>query len=141
MKTIHLTLHSQELRVDEKGYNQWFAMEESADWPIEETALLLCDVWNQHWSRSATERLDALAPQMNEVVKAARSKGMPVVFAAADITGFYRGTPARQKMIDAPPIEVPIRPLPHLPTPPLSSLYGESETENRYHVCWYRLHP
>ena len=42
-------------------------------WNPEETAIIVCDMWDQHWCKSATERVNELAPVVNKVVKIANN--------------------------------------------------------------------
>ncbi len=114
---LKLTLRTQQLTQDDNGYNVWKTIVTEAAVPATEMALLLCDVWDNHCSRGARERLEVLVPQMNEVVKAARSRGVKIIHSPASAADFYAGTPARQRMIDAPHIDPP-EPL-DLPDPPL----------------------
>ena len=95
---LHLTLRSQQLTQDDNGYNVWQTVETQAVLPAAETALLLCDVWDNHWCRGARERLAVLVPQMNEVVKAVRDRGVKIIHSPASAAEFYAGTPARHLM-------------------------------------------
>ena len=114
---LRLTLRTQQLTQDDNGYNVWQTVETEAVLPATETALLLCDLWDNHWSRGARERLAVLIPPMNEAVKAVRDRGVKIIHSPASAAEFYAGTPARQRMIDAPHVEPP-EPL-DLPDPPL----------------------
>ena len=73
----------------------------------DETALLLCDVWDGHWSRGAEERLEEMVPTMNRAVEAARDAGVTILHAPSGTMAFYEGTPARQRVLDAPAVEPP----------------------------------
>ncbi|HCO96509.1 MAG TPA: hypothetical protein DIU00_21655, partial [Phycisphaerales bacterium] len=37
-------------------------------WNPKQTAIIICDMWNEHWCKGATRRVAELAPYMNEVV-------------------------------------------------------------------------
>ena len=43
-------------------------------WSPSQTAIVICDMWNEHWCRGATRRVAEMAPRMNEVVRAARKQ-------------------------------------------------------------------
>lgn len=60
-------------------------------------ALILCDVWDAHWCRSAVARLEAMIPQMAAVTDACRERGALVIHAPSDTMAFYDGTPARER--------------------------------------------
>jgi len=110
--------------------------------PVAETALVLCDVWDKHWCRGASERVDAMAPRMNEVVEAARAKGVPIIHAPSDTLFFYADTPMRRRMMDAPPAEKP--PLKEVDEPPMpidDSDGGCDTGDERQYSAWTRQHP
>ena len=141
-KELHLNLRSQVLKQDSNGHNYWEVVTEKKTLPATETAILLCDVWNKHWSRGATERVDAMAPRMNEVIKVARARGVQIIHAPSDTMDFYDGMPARQRMIDAPHVEPP-EPLEHDDPPqPIDASDGGSDTgETESYKAWHRQHP
>ena len=95
---LHLKLRTQELSQDATGHNVWRTVITERIFRANETAILICDMWDRHWSRGATERVDAMAPRMNRVLQAARSKGVPIIHAPSDAIETYEGTPARQRM-------------------------------------------
>jgi nicotinamidase-related amidase len=68
-------------------------------WNPEETALIVCDMWDQHWCATATERVKEMAPRMNEFINAARQKGVTIVHAPSSTMEFYADFPQRQKMM------------------------------------------
>ena len=70
------------------------------NWKANQTALLICDMWNKHWCPTATERVGELAPVMNQVVKIARKKGLFIIHAPSDVTDFYEGHPARERALN-----------------------------------------
>ncbi len=71
-------------------------------WEPNETAVVICDMWNQHWCKGATDRVTELAPAMNRVVAAARDRGVLVIHSPSGTIGHYENHPARQKAKDAP---------------------------------------
>jgi nicotinamidase-related amidase len=71
-------------------------------WQPQQTALIICDMWDQHWCPTATKRVEELAPFMNQVVQTAREKGVFIIHAPSDVTDFYAGHPARERAIRAP---------------------------------------
>ena len=140
--TLRLTLRRQALRQDAGGHNVWETSLTEKTLPASQIALLLCDVWDRHWSRGATERVDVLVPRMAQVVQAARDRGVQILHAPSDTMDFYAGTPARQRMLDLPPVDPP-PPLEH-PDPPLpidTSDGGSDTGEKPWHKAWRRQHP
>ena len=81
---------------------QFELVEETESWQASQTALIICDMWNKHWCPTATERVEELAPYMNEVVKIARDKGVFIIHAPSGVTDFYNNHPARKRAIEAP---------------------------------------
>jgi nicotinamidase-related amidase len=67
-----------------------------------ETAIVVCDMWDVHWCRGATQRVAELAPVMNEVIGAARKLGVLIVHAPSSTMAFYEGTPQRARARTAP---------------------------------------
>ncbi|MFC1526804.1 isochorismatase [Candidatus Latescibacterota bacterium] len=104
---LKLSLRHQELRRDQRGRAFWEIVSEEAGLPCSETALLLCDVWDQHWSRGATERVDGMVGRMNEVVAVARGAGVQIIHAPSDTMDFYADSPARKRVAEAAPAVPP----------------------------------
>jgi nicotinamidase-related amidase len=75
-----------------------------------QTAILICDMWNQHWCRSATRRCGELAEKMAPLVDQARARGLRIVHSPSDTLDFYRDHPARQRAL-AVPAAVPPTPI------------------------------
>ena len=75
---------------------------EKQQWNPSETAIVICDMWNQHWCKGATDRVAELAPVMNQVVSAARDKGVLVIHSPSGTIDHYKDHPARQVAKDAP---------------------------------------
>src|SRR5690242_7697171 len=43
-------------------------------WDPKKTALIICDMWDDHWCKGAAARVGELSGPMNKVVKAARDR-------------------------------------------------------------------
>jgi len=82
--------------------------EQPAVWEAKKTALIICDMWDDHWCRSAARRVTELAGPLNDTVKAARSRGVFIIHAPSSVTTFYEGTPQRQRAIAAPFARTPV---------------------------------
>jgi type 1 glutamine amidotransferase/nicotinamidase-related amidase len=65
-------------------------------WKPSETAIIICDMWNEHWCKHATARVAELAVPMNEVLTIARDKGVSIVHAPSETLVFYKEHPARK---------------------------------------------
>ncbi|MFN0130698.1 MAG: protein-signal peptide and transmembrane prediction [Verrucomicrobiales bacterium] len=82
--------------------------EQPAVWEAKKTALIICDMWDDHWCRSAARRVTELAGPLNDTVKAARSRGVFIIHAPSSVTKFYDGVPQRQMAIAAPFARTPV---------------------------------
>jgi len=141
---MDLTMRRQVLALDDGEHSVWETEEMVAMWPPEKTALLLCDVWNNHWCRGAVERLEVMIPTMSAVVKSARDRGVTIVHAPSGTLNFYADTAARQRVLDVPQVEPP-EDLEHDdPELPIDSSDGGSDTgENPKEMdtrVWTRQH-
>ena len=137
-----LDLRRQELTQDARGRNCWKPATTRREVPAAETALLICDMWDDHTCRGAAERVAEMAPRMNEVAKAARDRGVFIIHAPSDTMGFYEGTPGRRRMASAPPVDPPPeRGIPESPLP-FDPTKGDCDTgEPLKSPPWTRQHP
>jgi len=78
-------------------------------WKAENTALIICDMWDDHWCKSASRRVAEMAPVLNETVKAARKQGVFIIHAPSSCVGFYNDTPQRELAKAAPFAKAPIK--------------------------------
>jgi hypothetical protein len=67
--------------------------ERKVAWEPKKTALIICDMWDDHWCKSAARRVGEMAGPLNDVVKVARARGVFIIHAPSTCTGFYDGTP------------------------------------------------
>ncbi|MDR2437913.1 MAG: cysteine hydrolase [Planctomycetaceae bacterium] len=70
---------------------------EVQNWKPTETAIIICDMWNQHWCKGATARVGEMAPIMNQVLQTARNKGVTIIHAPSSCMNFYENSPARKR--------------------------------------------
>lgn len=85
--------------------NRWNAVTKPATWDPKQTAIIVCDMWDKHWCPNATARVAEMAPRMNEVIKAARSRGVTIIHCPSDTMEFYKDTPQRKRAQAAPQAE------------------------------------
>src|ERR1700736_556358 len=95
---LRLTLRA---RIKGDG-DRYSVVEKKADWNPKNTALIICDMWDDHWCKSAARRVAEMAGPLNETVKAARAKGVFIIHAPSSVTSFYKNTPERKGAQDAP---------------------------------------
>jgi nicotinamidase-related amidase len=101
---LELTLRS---RASAPGAKPVAAVEKKANWDATKTAIIVCDMWDQHWCKSAAARVNELAPALNDMLKAARASGVLIIHAPSTCTGFYKDTPQRKRAQDAPFAQTP----------------------------------
>ncbi|HOZ46806.1 MAG TPA: isochorismatase family protein [Candidatus Hydrogenedentes bacterium] len=134
--TLHLKLRT---RVHEDG--AWTEKPLERDVSIAETAILICDMWDNHWCSFAAERCDAIAQRMNGIVEAARERGVQIIHAPSDTMGFYTDTPQRRRMQLAPMVEPPKSlDLPDRPLP-ITAPNGGCPGDDVQYSAWTRQSP
>jgi nicotinamidase-related amidase len=140
---MNLPLHLRSRVETPPGSGQWTELTELRELPARETAILICDMWDLHWCRSATRRCDAIAHRMAPVIEAARARGVTVIHAPSDCMTFYQDAPQRKRMIDLPPVEPPTPKEIHEPPLPIDDSDGgcDDEPQDPIHKAWTRQHP
>jgi nicotinamidase-related amidase/type 1 glutamine amidotransferase len=91
-----------------KGSGEWHTLEKSVEWNPNGTAIVICDMWDQHWCEGSTRRVGEMAPRMNQVVNRARERGVFIIHCPSDTMKFYEGTPGRKLAQSAPSVETTI---------------------------------
>lgn len=104
-KADPLLLHFRDRVESPAGSGVYEIRERSAPWSPKQTAIVICDMWNQHWCRSASARVAEMAPRMNEVIRKAREEGVLIIHCPSSTLEFYRDTPGRKLAQAAPPVE------------------------------------
>lgn len=101
-----LTLHA---RAQKKtGDGKFTTATTDLQWQSDQTALIICDMWDDHWCKGAADRVTEMAPAMDAVIKAARERGVFIIHAPSTCVDFYKDTPARQRAQQAPATKAPI---------------------------------
>jgi nicotinamidase-related amidase len=105
---LHLTLRSpaKVAGTDTPGVSS--ASELKTTWDAKKTAFIICDMWDDHWCKSAAARVAELAGPLNEAVKAARAKGVFIIHAPSSVVNFYQDTPQRKRAQTAPFAKPPV---------------------------------
>lgn len=78
------------------------AVTRSVQWQPEETAIVVCDMWDAHTCPNAAARVAQMAPRMNQLLAAARSRGVFIIHAPSNTMDFYAGHPGRALAQAAP---------------------------------------
>ncbi|MCC7153454.1 MAG: cysteine hydrolase family protein [Bryobacterales bacterium] len=106
------------------------------------TAIIICDMWDKHWCRGATERVGALVERMNPVLIKARARGILIIHAPSETMDFYKDAPQRLAMLKVPKaIPSPVLDVPDAPLP-IDDKDGGCDTEgDSFYKAWKREHP
>ena len=71
-------------------------------WEAEDTAFIVCDMWDYHHSVNAVQRLKEFAPRLDRVLAEARNRGATIIHAPSDCMPFYKDHPARKRTLAVP---------------------------------------
>lgn len=86
---------------------EYHRVTEPATWQMESTAVIVCDVWDQHHCYNAVQRLNEFTPRLNQFLAEARRRGATIIHAPSDCMETYAEHPARKRAIDAPSVQQP----------------------------------
>jgi nicotinamidase-related amidase len=106
------------------------------------TAVVVCDMWDDHWCKSAASRCAELAKAANPVLKACREKGMTIIHCPSDCMKYYEDHAARKRMLAVKKVEPPkAKDLPNPPLPVDDSDGGcDDEKPAKQFKAWTRQH-
>ncbi|HET8549106.1 MAG TPA: isochorismatase family protein [Bryobacteraceae bacterium] len=140
--TLDLPLRS---RVEAfRGSAEWAEVTLRKQLPIARTALILCDLWDDHWCKAAADRTALLAAKAAPVVDLARDAGMLVIHAPSSTLDFYRDYPQRRRVFDIPRTEPPAARDLTDPPLPIDDSDGGCDTPNNplpvNFAAWKRQH-
>jgi nicotinamidase-related amidase len=118
-------------------------------WDPRKTAVIICDMWEDHWCKSAAQRCAALAPRVDEFARAARARGALVIHAPSDTMAFYAGMPQRRRAqrarAFAPPIPITERQTDPTREPDLPIDDSDGGCDDAppcpFYPSWNRQHP
>jgi len=99
-----LSLHTRRRVETPPGSGVYRVVEETRGWDAKKTAIVICDMWDQHWCKGASRRVAEMAPRINQVVQEARKRGILIIHAPSDTMKFYEGTPELELARAAPAV-------------------------------------
>lgn len=76
-------------------------------WAPEKTVAIVCDMWNEHWCVTATERVDEMVPRMNDLLRHLREQGVLIIHAPSETVSYYEQTLPRKRARQASHAEAP----------------------------------
>ena len=124
-----------------KGSGEWREVHLQQTLAVEKTAVIICDMWDKHWCRGATERVNGLAAEMGPFVEAARKRGFQIIHAPSETMAFYRDAPQRKRILAIAKVDPPA-PLSLFDPPlPIDDKSGGCDTPDQFYKAWTREHP
>lgn len=106
------------------------------------TAVVVCDMWDDHWCKSAATRCAELAKKADPVLKACREQGMTIIHCPSDTMPFYKDHPARKRMLAVKRVDPPKakdKPTPPLPVDDSDGGCDDAEPAKQF-KAWTRQH-
>ena len=85
-----------------EGSRRFHRIQRPESWRGEETAIIVCDMWDSHHGLNAARRVAELAPAIDRFLAAARPKGVTIVHAPSSCMAFYAEHPARRRAASVP---------------------------------------
>lgn len=84
--------------------NSWRQISTLVEWAPEATAVVICDMWDQHWCKGATARVAEMAPRMNQVITDLRARGVLIIHCPSETMKAYQNSPGRALAKSAPKV-------------------------------------
>lgn len=78
------------------------------EWQAQATAIIICDMWDDHYCKLAAQRVGVMAPVMNRVVSKAREHGVMIIHSPSGTLDVYKDTPCRKRMQQAKFAKAPV---------------------------------
>jgi type 1 glutamine amidotransferase len=103
--------------------------------------IVVVDMWNWHWCKTATERVASMVPRMERSLVACRKLGIQVFYCPTDAVDAYVGTPQREAVIAMRLLALP-KPLNiQCPAPPNGPGCACGNRKCRGNFGWDAMHP
>jgi nicotinamidase-related amidase len=83
-------------------------VQKTESWNAAKTAIIICDMWDDHTCKGAAQRVAEMAPAVNRAAKAARAQGVFVIHAPSGRMSYYKNAPQRRRAIEAPRAKAPV---------------------------------
>lgn len=123
-----------------KGSGEWTEVQFDRRFANNSTAVIICDMWDNHWCRGAAQRVDVLAQKMAPVVDRARSHGILIVHAPSETMAFYERAPQRLSILAVPAAQPPAALGLADPPLPIDDSNGGCDTGGKFYKAWTREH-
>lgn len=76
--------------------------ERQEQWQAAETAIIICDMWDNHYCQAAAQRVGVMVPRMNTTLTAARDHGAQIVHSPSGTIDLYADTYQRKRLLRMP---------------------------------------
>jgi len=121
---------------------QWTEVQFESTIASSRTAIIITDMWDKHWCRGATNRVEQIAQRMEPVLEKARQAGILIIHAPSETMDFYANTPGRLLAQNAPQLTPPEElKLKDGPLPIDDSDEGCDTPGDKPHKAWTRENP
>lgn len=100
-----LTLHLRSQIEVAPGTGRFHSLTKPANWDAGKTAVVICDMWDDHYCRLSAKRVAEMAPRMNETIKKARGLGALIIHCPSGCMDRYEGTTQRKLAQSAPVVD------------------------------------
>lgn len=121
-----------------RGSGIWQPVSLRRDFPVTQTAILICDMWNNHWCQGAARRVAILAQRMEPVLEQARAGGIQIIHSPSEVMDFYKDHPARRRIQEIPQIAPPASLALSDPPLPIDDSAGGCDTHDKFYKAWTR---
>ena len=99
-ETLNVSLrHQVTVAETEQKYH---VQSKSQSWQPNQTAVIVCDMWDAHHCYRAVLREQQMVPRMESLLKNLRSRGVTIIHAPSSCMGAYADHPARQRVASVP---------------------------------------
>jgi type 1 glutamine amidotransferase/nicotinamidase-related amidase len=97
-----LAFHLRYRQETSPGSGRFHTLTRRESWRPDQTAVVVCDMWDLHHCLNATRRGAEVAPRMNRVLHALRDRGVTIVHAPSNCMDFYKDHPGRKAALETP---------------------------------------
>jgi len=101
-KSGTMVLNAQKRVPSDEDAGAYLIVPDRLEWAPQATAVVICDMWDNHWCRGAARRVGQMAPLMNQVVAMARAEGITIIHAPSSTVDYYADHPARKRAQQTP---------------------------------------
>jgi nicotinamidase-related amidase len=125
-----------------KASNTWQPVTVQGAFLPEDSAIIVCDMWDKHWCAGATQRVEDLARRMDPVLLKARRAHVLVIHAPSETMDFYKDFSQRQMILRMAGFPHPESLVLTDPPLPIDDSDGGCDTPgDKEHPVWKRENP